>query len=415
VSDPLKLTFFFPYREISGVPVLFSRLAPHVAARFGADVEVVDYVDGYAYGQLAADPSVRLVPFEDGSPVSVAGDRVLVMQSMLPSTMWRELEPAPETRMLLWTLHPLNFVQTLIPIPVVREWQSRYPWISNLAGRTVLRSFARDLAGYVSAVHAAGSLMFVDGPTYRATRATLGIPLASPRYVTVPCDVAARNPSPPRAVPSPLRLAWVGRLADFKVPILRHTLARLSALARTASRDTVFTIVGEGPLGREIDDAVYTHERFRIERLGIRYGAELDALLLETDALFAMGTSALEGAKLGVPTVLLDIAYGRVPDGYVFRWLFDSEEFSLGAVMSDRPLEPGNDSLKAMIDDLCRDRPQLSAKTHAYCLAHHALAGVADRFMAAARGARFTYGGMNPALRQKGIVRRTYESLRSAS
>jgi len=415
VSDAPKLTFFFPYHEISGVPVLFSRLAPYVARQYGADVELVDYPDGYAYGQLSADAAVRLVAFEDGRPVAIGGDRILVMQSMLPSTMWSELEPQSSTRMLLWTLHPLNFVQTLIPIPVVREWQSRYPWISHLAGRTVLRSFARDLAGYVSAVHARGSLMFVDGPTYRATRTTLGIPLPSPKYVTVPCGVASQNPSRPRSAHRPLRLAWVGRLADFKVPILRHTLAGLSALASSRSLDMEFTIVGEGPLGREIDDAAYVSDRFRIARVGVRYGSDLNAMLLDVDALFAMGTSALEGAKLGVPTVLLDIAYGRVPDGYVFRWLFDSEEFSLGAVMSERPREPGNDSLARIVESLQHDWSALSARTHAYCLAHHALDRVARRFIEAARGAGFVYGDMNPALRQKGLVRRTYESLRSAS
>jgi hypothetical protein len=415
VPDRLKLTFFFPYREVSGVPVLFSRLAPYVARRHGADVEIVDYTNGYAYGQLAQDANVRLVTFEDGVPVNVAADRILVMQSMLPSTIWKELQPARATRMLLWTLHPLNFVQTLVPLAVVREWQSRYPWINHFAGRTLLRSFARELGEYASAVHAKGSLMFVDGPTYRATRATLGVPLPSPRFVTVPCEVTAANPSPPRAARQPIRFAWLGRLADFKVPILRHTLAGLSGLAAARSTEMTFTIVGEGPLGRDISDASYVNPWFRIERVGTRQGGELDALLLDTDALFAMGTSALEGAKLGVPTVLLDIAYGRVPEGYVFRWLFDAEEFSLGAVMSERPLEARNESLSRIVDALQRDRSDLSTRTHAYCLAHHALDRVAQRFVEAAADARFTYGEMSPTLRQKGFVRRTYESLRSAS
>lgn len=31
----------------------------------------------------------------------------------------------------------------------------------------------------------------------------------------------------------------------------------------------------------------------------------------------AMGTSALEGAKLDIPAILLDVCYGKVPDGYI--------------------------------------------------------------------------------------------------
>ena len=31
----------------------------------------------------------------------------------------------------------------------------------------------------------------------------------------------------------------------------------------------------------------------------------------------AMGTSALEGAKLDIPAILLDVCYGKVSDGYI--------------------------------------------------------------------------------------------------
>lgn len=42
-----------------------------------------------------------------------------------------------------------------------------------------------------------------------------------------------------------------------------------------------------------------------------------DFLYNEVDILMAMGTSALEGAKLDISAILLDVCYGKVPDCYI--------------------------------------------------------------------------------------------------
>ena len=57
-------------------------------------------------------------------------------------------------------------------------------------------------------------------------------------------------------------------------------------------------------------------------------------LLNEIDILMAMGTSALEGARLGIPTILLDIAYNEVRDGYNYQWINERDGFTLGDVIN---------------------------------------------------------------------------------
>jgi hypothetical protein len=203
-------------------------------------------------------------------------------------------------------------------------------------------------------------------------------------------------------------VAWLGRLDDFKVPMLRHTLDGLSRLARRGPAMR-FTIIGDGPLRHLVDDARFAHERFRIERTGTLPPQAVDRMLTGADLLFAMGTSAIEGGKLGVPTVLVDIAYGQVPDGYVFRWLHQAADFNLGSMLNDRPLVPGNGSLEQIIAVVVRDRPAASAATYGYCRERHSLESVTSRFLAAASIAQYRYGEMNPSVRQKGWLRSAYE------
>ena len=176
-----------------------------------------------------------------------------------------------------------------------------------------------------------------------------------------------------------------------------------------------FTIIGDGPLRRLVDDRGLAHRQFDIVHVGRLEPEDVDRLLSSSvDLLFAMGTSAIEGGKLGIPTVLLDIAYGSVPDGYVYRWLFEATEFGLGSMLSERANNPENDSLANIVAAVVRDRPALSHRTYEYCARNHSTESVAQMFTAAAAAAEYKYGRMSPQLRRKGAVRRVYERGRSA-
>ena len=43
-----------------------------------------------------------------------------------------------------------------------------------------------------------------------------------------------------------------------------------------------------------------------------------------------MGTSAIEGARLGIPTILLDYSYKSINGFYKYEFIYEKEGFSLG-------------------------------------------------------------------------------------
>jgi hypothetical protein len=134
-----------------------------------------------------------------------------------------------------------------------------------------------------------------------------------------------------------------------------------------------------------------------------------DYLVDHLDLLVAMGASALEGARLGIPTILLDISYGRLRGDYRFRWLFESERFSLADVVGPHSYTPGNRSLEAMLTDLRTDYASLSDRAYAYCLTNHALPTVAARFEEMLLRSRFCWRDLSPEIRRKSAVRQAYE------
>ena len=410
---PSPVTFLFPYREISGVPVLFSRMARRLA-EMGTPVDVVDYPDGYMAGVLEGVAGVRVRPFVTGEPCRIPAGTLLVMQSILPATIATELQVAPDTRLFFWTLHPMNLVQAILPFDSVRQLQVRYPAFHRLFGNTVMRRLTKALGHLVTSMHRRGALAFMDGETLDATTSRLNIDLLDPLFLPVPCVVPEANPRRARIPGKALAFTWVGRLGDFKIHILLRTMIQASRFAAKLKQPVVFHVIGNGVDRRRIAKAHLEHDFFRIQEHGIVNGEALDTFLLErTDVLTAMGTSALEGARLGVPTLLLDVSYGPVAENYQFRWIFQSERYTLGRFLDSRCFGPGTDSLERRMEELADDPGRLSRQCFEYCRAHHSLDSVADKFTAAAARASFRWSDMNPDLRRKGAVRSIYERVRA--
>lgn len=408
------LTFFFPYHEVSGVPMLFSRMAVHLA-KSGVDVRVVDYPDGAMAQRVRDVAGVRLIPFHDGVPVEIGDDSVLVMQAILPATIRPELRVDRRTRVLFWVLHPANLVQTAVPLRYFRDLQLRSRGF-HAAVNLAMRPFARRLRAFVETLAARRAIVFMDGENYRLTSERTGAAIPDPLFIPVPSDSPTINRGIERKGNGndPLTFAWLGRLADFKIHILIHLLERLSELSRRRSLPIDFHIIGHGPDAGLIRPERLEHEHFRLRMTGRLTGEALDEHLARSvDVLAGMGTSALEGARLGVPTILLDISYRRVREGYIFRWLHETTDFTLGEVLTPRHFRPGNDSLERMVDEVIAARPSLSARAFDYYVRSHSLEAIAPRFLAAASSSEFRFGEIDPALRTRSAVRRAYEWLRS--
>jgi hypothetical protein len=417
-TNPASVTFFFPYRQISGVPVLFLRMARHLADRHGIDTRVIDYPDGYMARTLReTGAAVKILPFHDGVPLTIPPDTLLIMQSILPYTIRPELRIDRATRVAFWTLYHLNLIQTIIPLPWFRHVQTRYRLFHDLFTDTLMISLKHRLQALVRDMNDHRALFFMDGSTLRFTAERLAVAIRNPVYLPLACEDVPQNPKKPSRIErqGPLHVCWVGRIADFKTPILVYTIGKLSEVARKKRMSITFHVIGEGPDEAMIRSLNVEHDCFRLIYAGVKAGRILDDYLLKRiHVLAAMGTSALEGARLGLPTILLDASYGPVGDGYRYRWLFESEEYGLGDIIGATHYEKGNDSLEKRIDALISDGEELSEKTYEYCRKNHFISSVGKRFLALQEAASFRYGDFQPQILQKGPVRRSYEFMRQS-
>lgn len=121
---------------------------------------------------------------------------------------------------------------------------------------------------------------------------------------------------------------WLGRVdSDFKIWSLLELLDALEIWVDKNASKISFCIIGDGDAVDLIDPNKYSYE---VRMLGkLEYEVMEETIKSEASLLFAMGTSGIEGAKLMVPTIIVNPLRGN-EKGVTYRWLYDSKGFSLG-------------------------------------------------------------------------------------
>jgi hypothetical protein len=411
IDFELKICFYFPYKEVSGVPVLFFRLANELAVLNKLiHIYVIDYYDGAIARNLIINKNITLLQFKDGKTISPPEDAILVMQSILPYSIRPELKILPNTKLVFWNLHPDCLIPNLIPLPYLRNLQNSSFKFYCLMANTLYPKMIKNTREFVELAVAKKALWFMDQSNLDKTLKYLFTNFSDIDFVQVPVNESQFikiNALPRKGY---LNFTWIGRLCDFKSYILIHTINKLSIIASEKKIKINYSIIGDGPFRKKIKNSVINNEWFTLEMIGSLKPEFINNYLLEnTDVLTGMGTSALEGAKLGIPTILLDISYFPIKGDYKYRWLHESKNYDLAHDISQNDLEDGNLNLEQMLDDLMNNYHTLTLNSLNYFLKNHEMKTVLEKFLFKIKQSEMTFSDINPAIVNKSIARKTYD------
>lgn len=414
-----SLTFFFPYYEVSGVPVLFSRLAQYLADEKKIPCYIVDYTEGYMGRTMQFHEGLKLIEFRDGEPFNIPENTILVMQSIVPYTMRPELKIPPTTRLFFWNLHPNNLVPTLVPFgSFFRNLQDNTSWFYDFAVSTFARSTLKEMQKFVKMCLLKKGLAFMDQPNLEKTIQRLRLNIA-PTFLPLPAAENTEGSSIAdrwstisenalvEQLATEMRFAWVGRLCDFKSYILMYTMQRISEYAAVNQYKIRFYVVGSGEFEQEIKNLPIQHAYFEAIFISRIDADKLGQFFLnQVDVLVAMGTSALDGAAYGLPVLRLDFTYQPIKQDYRYQWLYESINYDVAHEITKNDFEPNNQSLEDKIKDLRINYKTISNKTLVYFNQHHALKSVVDIFLATVDETTLTYNNIDPIILKKGLLRR---------
>lgn len=361
-STKKNLYFFFPYRGVGGVPVLFLRLANYLSNLNMYNIFLIDYEDGYMAQNYDKQKNIQLVLYDTQKNIYFKHDDIVVFQSMPLWGMPTCLKFSEKTKLIYWNLHPYNMFGYASSI-------GKY-FKNKLVQKLVTLGFRYQIylndRKAIKTFHEKNALFFMDGENYKQTQTWLDVQLNNPIYLPLIIDNIENRKLDYQPKANTINCIWIGRIGDFKVHILIYTLKKLNEIARNSNQKIIFTVVGTGEYLEYLKEEVKFFSNIQIIFIEYIDPGDLKDVLQNMDMGFAMGTAALDFAKYGLPTVLLDFTYKEIKEDYKFDWLYDTQNYILGREISENMCEISNKSLENMIKDLLENYQSISLKSFQY-------------------------------------------------
>lgn len=384
-----KIIFCFPYKGAAGgVNMMFIRLASHLHTQ-GFDVSVLDYYDG----RMAQDrdPAINLIPYFDNKRVKLPSGVTLIFQTMVPWSIYSSLSIPNDVKVFFITTLPANFYPSLPG--ALRDVMYEGGAIAKLFWKTLLRNEFNKSKQFLRLIESKESHALLDTNIVSNIEEKFNLKINNPKIMPlfskeVTGNFYARTPSKKNV----LCVGWVGRIADFKVHILNKVIFDLKKYSNENRVKINFIVVGKGDKECVLD--VTCTNYFNMERVEYICAAELDKQLLKFDLYFAMGTSALDGARLGVPTVRLDYSYSKILCDYRYKFFFEVEGYSLGELIGAANYKLGEHTMSGIMHELLTNSVNISCLTYEFYKESFSISSTSVMLRSLIRKSHLTWGDL---------------------
>jgi hypothetical protein len=184
------------------------------------------------------------------------------------------------------------------------------------------------------------SLFFMDIENWRTVSKELMLEL--PKNI-LPIPIKKRNIklrySPPYG--NFINITYVGRGNEiWKIKPVKKMLEDISKLNDFTFKVHIFT--DSDKLFKNELISFHKSPNIEIEYLFGFYGEKLSReLLARSNIHYSMGTSALEGASLGIPTLIADPSFQEFPSDYKYRWIIEDLENYAGIFLTTNSRSKG--------------------------------------------------------------------------
>ncbi len=311
-----KIYIFNPAVKQGGTTNLLTNLALVAGKTSGVELYLIDYEFGEAVTELSKHSiSFTHIRYAEKNKIDIDGGFFIAILLHTKLIIEGTIVCSERTRILLWSTHPQDGLKIIPSFNLFLKFNSDF--VQKLIVSCLHPFYYKRLKEFFQLATSNSSIIFMDDTNYSFNKIFFGF-----KAQKVIWPLITANPTCSKSWndyhDSEVRLTFLGRIVDFKYyPIL----AFLMQLREIPLRFKL-TFIGDGSYKEKLLEDVIKLGFIDFEFLGNVYKPDLDKVLSESDVCVAMGTSALESAKLKIPTLVLPYSYRSINHKVLrIKWL----------------------------------------------------------------------------------------------
>jgi hypothetical protein len=367
-----SIHFFAPCRVVGGGVTACVRFAETLVKEHGIKVFYIDYEDGSAQG-LVNSQEITFVKYIEGEIISIDEDTHLLTFLHYLDMVREDIQLTSNSKLLFWSISPESF--SWLSKDVSMSYRTFCKQLSDKSSRLILQTLNEPHWNYlqtlIQKLNDNNALCLTELQTYMALKDVLEVNLPNDCYIPIPISRDNNVCNNGIISKEEINIAWLGRLEEDKYCCLLNILENANHYSQKYNKIINLHIIGYGSLEEQVK-SLQVNEKLNVIFTGKIVQNELNNYINQNiDILFAQGTSCLEAAKLGIPSVPLDWSWSKMPiDLIKFRWLFESDGFCVGSYLSEalfeEPLVQAPHNFDEIINHISSD--QMKHETGQLCL-----------------------------------------------
>lgn len=378
-----NIIFFYPSKVVGGAEFLFARLADYISKNISKNVYYIDYKDGFIRNNKCFE-NLNYIDFSDNSKVNLDFDGVLIT----PISNVHRIDDFinfknKNIKLMFWTLHACNLIHVM-PEGGFLEY------FGAAQNKILLELFFKNsynvFSNLLRECDKLNSLCHMDYMTFSYNKKIF--PELKTNYLPIASIDKEHACSGKIINDGEINIAILGRLCVEKTMPLLNVLKCFNEL-NVDEKINVY-IIGEGECRKLIEPKKY--KNINIVFKGTIVGEALDKFLTEnTDVLFSVGTSCLEGAALKMPVIVLPGSYSKFSFDK-FYFFYESKFYNVANWLDDYK-KIAHLTVKDIIALIYKDnkKAEIGLRNYEYFCKNHSLENVSAKLIECIENNLLTY------------------------
>lgn len=401
MEDNNKIYIYNPSLKTGGTNNLLGNLAILLSNNSKYTVCYIDYLDSPVASIIKKQTTrVNYVLYK----TKIQLDNGILIATLLDvKNLQKDFILSENVRLVFWSTHPDDGLKIL---PSFNIWLRMSDTFSKTIAKILHPFFKERIKKFINTGSINNGIVWMDDVNYNKNKSFYNLSSEKkywPIFTSFPdIKLSALNVDKEN-----VKIVILGRLTDFKTYPLFGLLDQISEYQKYNKFNISISFIGDGPLKGVIEKWLIEKGIKVFNFMGHVDLSELDSHLISYNLLIGMGMSVLEGAKLKIPSLIMDASYEVLhKEKSKLHWLYSVEPYHVGKIVTNKDRNIEGRTFSEIMNEILNNNEiaYFGNKSYLHWKAYHSPEAILKIVLATLDSNTFYYTKQNRNLLKRDIL-----------